>query len=204
MKNLKPNFSHIYLEKDAIGYPLSELALSKFSGSTIVQIDHYKDIFNRKGQNFQLQKKSMKLILAIKREPLLYDGSSMIQDYMTPNVYYNTPILNCLYNCDYCFLQGMYDSGNLVVFVNDQEMMGAIDERVSNPIDPSKPTVISISYNTDLLAMENILPLCRRWINYVKGKKDTIIEIRTKSALFNTISDMNPIDNVILSWTLIP
>ena len=57
MKNLKPNFSHIYLEKDAIGYPLSELALSKFSESTIVQIDHYKDIFNRKGQNFQLQKK---------------------------------------------------------------------------------------------------------------------------------------------------
>ena len=98
----------------------------------------------------------------------------------------------------------MYDSGNLVVFVNDQEMMGAIDERVSNPLDPSKPTVISISYNTDLLAMENILPLCRRWINYVKGKKDTIIEIRTKSALFNTISDMNPIDNVILSWTLSP
>ncbi len=204
MKNLKPNFSHIYIEKDAFGYPLSELALSKFSGSTIVQIDHYKDLFNRKGQNFQLQKKSMKLILAVKREPLLYDGSSMVQDYMTPNVYYNTPILNCLYNCDYCFLQGMYDSGNLVVFVNDQEMMGAIDEKVSNPLDSSKPTVISISYNTDLLAMENILPLCRRWINYVKGKEDTIIEIRTKSALFNAISDMNPIDNVILSWTLSP
>ena len=92
MKNLKPNFSHIYIEKDATGYPLSELALSKFSGSTIVSIDHYKDIFNRKGQNFQLQKKSMKLILAIKRKPLLYDGSSMIQDYMTPNVYYNTPV----------------------------------------------------------------------------------------------------------------
>ena len=87
----------------------------------------------------------MKLILAIKREPLLYGGSSMIQDYMTPNVYYNTPILNCLYNCDYCFLQGMYDSGNLVVFVNEQDMMDAIDARVSDPKDSSKPTVESIS-----------------------------------------------------------
>ena len=65
MKNLKPNFSHIYIEKDAIGYPLAELALSKFSGSTIVNIDHYKDLFNRKGQNFQLQKKSMKLIPSV-------------------------------------------------------------------------------------------------------------------------------------------
>ena len=204
MKNLKPNFSHIYLEKDAIGYPLAEMALSKFIGSTIIEIDHYKDVFNRKGQNFQVQKMTMKLILARKREPLLYEGSGMIQDYKTPNVYYNTPILNCLYNCDYCFLQGMYDSGNLVVFVNEQEMMDAIDSRVSNPIDPSLPTVISISYNTDLLAMENILPLSRRWINYVKGKKNTIIEIRTKSALFHAIRDIDPIDNVILSWTLSP
>ena len=127
----------------------------------------------------------------------------MIQDYMTPNVYYNTPILNCLYNCDYCFCR-VCMIREFSSFVNDQEMMGAIDERVSNPLDPSRPTVISISYNTDLLAMENILPLCRRWINYVKGKKDTIIEIRTKSALFNAISDMKPIDNVILSWTLSP
>ena len=204
MKNLKPNFSHIYVEKDAIEYPLAKIALSKFTGSTIIKVDHYKDVFNRKGQNFQMQKLSMKLILAKKREPLLYEGSGMIQDFDTPNVFYNTPILNCLYNCDYCFLQGMYDSGNLVVFVNEQDMMDAIDARVSDPKDSSKPTVVSISYNTDLLAMENILPLSRRWIDYVRGKKDTIIEIRTKSALFNAISDMNPIDNVILSWTLSP
>ena len=204
MKNLKPNFSHIYVEKDAIGYELTDIALSKFSGSTIIMIDHYKDFFNRASQDFQMQKKSMKLILAKKKEPLLYPASSMIQDYNTPNVFYNTPILNCLYNCDYCFLQGMYDSGNLVVFVNERDMMDAIDIKVSDPHDPSKATVVSISYNTDLLAMENILPLSRRWINYVDGKKDTIIEIRTKSALFSSIMDMDSSDNVVLSWTLSP
>ena len=67
MKNLKPNFSHIYIEKDAIGYPLAELALSKFSGSTIVNIDHYKDLFNRKGQNFQLQKKINEINIGYKK-----------------------------------------------------------------------------------------------------------------------------------------
>ena len=204
MKSLKPNFSHIYIENDAIGYELTDLALSKFPGSTIIMVDHYKDIFNRSGQDFQMQKMSMKLILAKKKEPLLYHASGMIQDYNTPNVFYNTPILNCLYNCDYCFLQGMYDSGNLVVFVNEREMMDAIDKKASDPHDSSKPTVVSISYNTDLLAMENILPLSRRWINYVDGKKDTVIEIRTKSALFSSIADIDPSDNVILSWTLSP
>ena len=204
MKNLKPNFSHIYVEKSVVGYPLTDLTLSKFSTSTIVMIDHYKDIFNRSGQDFQIQKLSMKLILAKKKEPYLYPASNMIQDYDTPNVFYNTPILNCLYNCDYCFLQGMYNSGNLVVFVNEDDMMDAIDKEVSNSRDSSRPTVVSISYNTDLLAMENILPLSRRWINYVNGKRNTMIEIRTKSALFSAIKDMEPSDNVVLSWTLSP
>ena len=204
MHNLKPKFSHIYVEKDAIGYPLTDIALSKFHRSTVLEIDHYKDIFNRPGQNFQIQKSSMKLILAKKKEPYIYPASEMVQDYDTPNVYYNTPILNCLYNCDYCYLQGMYDSGNLVVFVNEDDMMDAIDNKVSNPIDPSKPTIISISYNTDLLAMENLFPLARRWINYINGKGNVAIEIRTKSSLFHAIKDIKPSDNVILSWTLSP
>jgi hypothetical protein len=59
VKNLKPNFSHIYVEKFAIGYPLTEIALSKFSESTIVKIDHYKDIFNRKEQKVHLLITSM-------------------------------------------------------------------------------------------------------------------------------------------------
>jgi spore photoproduct lyase len=204
VKNLKPNFSHIYVEKDVVGYPLTDLALSKFSSSSIVMIDHYKDLFNRPGQDFQVQKLSMKLILAKKKEPYLYPASNIIQDYDTPNVFYNTPILNCIYNCDYCYLQGMYNSGNLVVFVNEDDMMDAIDREVSDPRDPSRPTVVSISYNTDLLAMENILPLSRRWINYIDGKRDTILEIRTKSALFGAIKDIEPSENVILSWTLSP
>ena len=57
MKLLKPNFSHIYIERGAVEYPLSKIARSKFMGSTVIEIDHYKDVFNRRGQNFQLQKK---------------------------------------------------------------------------------------------------------------------------------------------------
>ena len=44
--------------------------------------------------------------------------------------------------------------------------------------------IVAISYNTDIMAMENILPLTARWIKFAKRMKDLIIEIRTKSALF--------------------
>ena len=204
MQNFQPNFSHIYLEKDAAVYPLAQLTLSKFPKAEILEIDHYKDVFNRPRQDFQLQKASMKLILAKKTEPFLYPASDMVQEYGTPNVFYNTPILNCLYNCDYCFLQGMYPSGNLAVFVNEEDFFNSIKYKLKDLDNPSKPMVVSISYNTDLMAMENIIPVASRWIEFAKLQKNMRIEIRTKSALFSAIKDIESSENVILSWTLSP
>ena len=45
-----------------------------------IQIDHYKDIFNRSGQDFQTQKLSMNIILAKKIKPFLYPASDMVQN----------------------------------------------------------------------------------------------------------------------------
>ncbi len=204
MGSLQPNFSHLYIEKAVSDFPLTKLAISKFSNSTIIWIDHYKDIFNRSGQDFQTQKLSMNIILAKKIKPFLYPASDMVQNYDNPNIYYNTPVLNCIYNCEYCFLQGMYNSGNLVVFVNEDEFKESIKKILLNPIDPNKQTLVSISYNTDLLAIENILPLTRRWISFAEKNKSLIIEVRTKSTLITSIKDIKPIYNVILSWTLSP
>lgn len=201
---LKPNFSHIYLEKGAEEYSLTKLALAKFSKSKIIKIDHYKDFFNRSNQDFQVQKLSMNLILAKKSSPFLYPASEMVQEFGTSNVFYNTPILNCLYNCDYCFLQGMYNSGNMVLFVNESDFMSSIEKKLFSLKNFSDPMIVAISYNTDIMAMENILPLTARWIEFAKSMKGLIIEIRTKSALFSSIQNIKPSNNIILSWTLSP
>ena len=159
MKNTLPKFSHIYVEKDALNYPLTESVLSKYGSSKMIEINNYKEIFNRSNQNFQLQKFSMKLILAIKKAPYLYPVSSIVQEFDSPNVFYTTPVINCLYNCDYCFLQGMYPSGNMVLFVNENDFFdGTVLEIQKRKY--KKPLYLSISYYTDLLAMENIIPIC--------------------------------------------
>ncbi len=204
VNSLKPNFSHIYLEKGVEEYSLTKLALDKFSKSKIIKINHYKDFFNRSNQDFQVQKLSMNLILAKKSSPFLYPASEMVQEFGTPNVFYNTPILNCLYNCDYCFLQGMYNSGNMVLFVNESDFMRTIEKKLLSLKSSSDPMIVAISYNTDIMAMENILPLTARWIEFAKKMEGLIIEIRTKSALFSLIQNIKPSNNIILSWTLSP
>ncbi len=203
MKNTLPNLSHIYIEKEALGYSLTESILSKYRSSKMIEINNYKEIFNRSNQNFQLQKSSMKLILALKRPPYLYPVSSIVQEFDSPNVYYTTPVINCLYNCDYCFLQGMYPSGNMVLFVNENDFFESTILEIQKRKN-KKPLYLSISYNTDLMAMENIIPICRNWINFSKSVADLFLEIRTKSGLFSSISDIPSNENTILSWTLSP
>ena len=199
-----PDFSHVYLESAAKKYELTNLCLDRFSNSKVVEIPDYKTVFNRPGQDFQTQKRSMKLILAVKKPPFIYKGTNMLQDGGFRNFYYNTPILNCLYNCNYCFLQGMYPSANIVVFVNQEDMEKAVESEIKIRPYPNDPLMLSISYNTDLLAFENILPMTRLWIKYSKTQPDLNLEIRSKSTMFDPISDIESTKKVLLAWTLSP
>ena len=204
VKNLQPKFSHIYIEKRAYGYFLSDTILRKFSKSSIVDIKHYKDVFNRSGQDFEIQKKSMNLILAKKTPPFLYPITDMVQGHHMPGFFYTTPMLNCLYNCEYCFLQGMYSSGNIVIFVNQDDFQEDINLKLEQNKVSKKVVTVSISYNTDLLAMENLFPITKNWIKFASESKNLMIEIRTKSSNFKSIDTMDSNQNVLLSWTISP
>jgi spore photoproduct lyase len=194
------HFSHVYVEGDCLDAPLTKQVLERFRRATVVEIGHYKDVFNRPGQRFQLQKQSMKLILARKREPLIYDGSPFAPNFGEPNFFYNAPILNCAYNCDYCYLQGMYPSANMVVFVNQDEMAAEAD-RV---LEERGSIYLCVSYDTDLLAFEKVVPLSRFWIEWAASREGALIELRTKSANFRAVSELAANARTVMAWTLSP
>ncbi|MCG0276502.1 MAG: radical SAM protein [Thermosediminibacteraceae bacterium] len=204
MKELKKfsavrSFSHIYVEEEVKDHPLTLEILSKFPKAVKIQINHYKEVFCRPKQNFAVQEMSKKLILAAKKGRVIYSGPEVCQDFGNKNFYYTSPALNCIYSCDYCYLKGMYPSANLVIFVNIEDYFKEVENLLKQ-----RPVYLSLSYDTDLLAMERIVPLVSRWIAYVRGKEDLTIEIRTKSANYSALSHLPPAGNVILAWTLSP
>jgi spore photoproduct lyase len=193
-------FSTIYIENDAREFSLTKTILSRFNKSTLIPINSYKEIFNRSKQDWQKQTNSRQLIIAIKADNYLYEVSDIIQPSEYQNCYYTTPILNCLYNCSYCFLQGLYPSANVVVFVNIDDFFKSISDKLKT-VDH---LYVNLSYETDLLGFENIFGLNRIWYEFSKDKPNLILETRTKSANFTLISDLKPIDNFIITWTLSP
>ncbi|OOM77464.1 spore photoproduct lyase family protein [Clostridium sp. BL-8] len=204
MENLRQDlwnykFSHVYVEKEAFNYSTSSKILSHLKNSRIIEIDHYKDVFCRKNQNFVLQKNSPKLILAVKKNNFVYNGSEMCDDFGNDNFYYTSAVMNCVYNCEYCYLQGMYPSSNVVIFVNIDDTINEIEKMLK-----SHPVYLCVSYDTDLMAIENITGFLHKWIEVGAKYENLKIEIRTKSANFKLLKDIHCLDNIILAWTLSP
>lgn len=192
-------FSHIYIESKALNHPNTKRILSHFKNSEIIEINHYKDVFSRSHQNFYLQKQSPSLILAVKTDNLVYKGARFCDDFGNDNFYYTSSMMNCIYNCEYCYLQGMYSSATVVIFVNIEDIFKEVENLLSK-----HPVYLCISYDTDILAFENVLGYGAKWIEFAKKHPDLKIELRTKSANFASIENIDPCKNVILAWTLSP
>jgi len=194
-------FSHVYVEENIFDNNKTLEILSKFQHSNIIKIKHYKDIFCRKNQNCYIQKRCKSLIIAEKEnnDNLIYRGAAVCQDFGNSNFYYTSNVMNCIYDCEYCYLQGMYSTSNIVVFINTDNIFAEAEKLLKN-----NSLYLCISYDTDILALENILGYVKEWVKFAAKHKNIKIEIRTKSANFNSIKNIKPSDNIILAWTLTP
>jgi spore photoproduct lyase len=201
---LNKPLSHIYVEHGATNYATTRRILDRFPRAKIIYIDDYKDFFNRGNQNFEAQKLSPKLILAKKKSDYIYDGSQFVQEGDNTDYFYTALMLNCLYDCSYCYLQGMFSSANLVLFVNLDDYFTSVIDFLSKRKNAQKQILLSISHDCDLLAFEKVSRFCREWICFLEDHQGFDIEIRTKSASFSAIQDLPPTDRVLLAWTLSP
>ncbi|MCD8158338.1 MAG: radical SAM protein [Clostridiales bacterium] len=192
-------FSHIYVEERVWENKAALSILSRFKNSKVIKIKNYKDVFNRPNQSFSVQKKAPSLILAEKEGEFVYKGAPFCQSFGSEEFYYTSFVVNCIYDCEYCYLRGMYSSGNVVVFVNYDDFFEDIKK-----IAAGKNIFLCVSYDTDLLGLEGLLGLCRRWYEFGAENPNVTIELRTKCGNIDFLKGLKPIDNFITAYTLSP
>ncbi len=174
--------------------------LEKFRSSKIVEIKNYKEVFNRASQNYSIQSKVQNLIIAEKRENFIYEGSKLCNNYEYENFFYVVSLMNCIYKCEYCFLSGMYPSPNIVVFVNLEDYV----EEVKKISQSNKSVFLSLSYESDIVAFENIFDGTSYLIGEMSKIENLLCEVRTKSNSVHSLKFKGVPENVIFSWTLSP
>lgn len=195
----KKRFSHIYIERQVADEPLTRQILDKYKDSCLVFINNYKEIFSRRNQDLSWQKRNPALILAKKEGNLIQKGACVCQSFDNENFYYQSMIMNCMYDCQYCYLKGMYNSAHIVAFVNQEEVFAKVKERLK-----SEKMYICVSYDTDMLGLEWLTSYTARWIEFAAKEENLLIEIRTKCAPTSLFESFIPCDRVIFSFTLSP
>lgn len=204
MNNLKqdyfnPFLSHIYIEKSVRNHPRTQMVLEKFPSATVIEINHYKDVFCRSKQSYPLQHRSQNLILAEKQGALLYEGAPVCQSFGNSYFYYTSCMMNCVFDCEYCYLKGMYPSANIVIFVNLEDIFAEVEQMLKK-----HPLYLCVSYDTDLLALEEVLGYVREWCLFTEKQEDLKIEVRTKCANKQFFRNLKPVSGVIYAFTLSP
>lgn len=194
-----PSFTHIYVEKRVQTHPRTRELLAHFPNARIVTIDHYKDVFNRRGQDAQLQHRSQSLIIARKEDHFFYEGAPVCQDFGNTNFYYCSTMMNCLFDCSYCYLKGMYPSGHLVIFVNLEDYFAELERVLVH-----QSMYLCVSYDADLLAMEPVAGYAKLWSDFAALHENLKLEIRTKSARSAMWEELPCLPNVIYAFTLSP
>lgn len=194
-------FDVIYVEKHIQNHIKTLEILQKYKNKTVIPIDHYGEIFNRRSQNFRLQKEKPALILAKKHRGFL---NSIPKNYgigSNQNFYFSH-FLNCPFDCSYCFLQGHYLSANYVFFVNYEDFQEEIS-RTINSMPHERFTFFS-GYDADSLAMDYLSGFTSTFIPFFKQFANAELEIRTKSAYIKPLLNIPPSKNIIIAYTLSP
>lgn len=189
----------VYIEHDVVEHERARRIMERFPAATRILIDRYGEVFNRRAQSFRLQKQRPALILARKHDHFVLPAP---HDYGigSTNNHYFSHMLNCPYDCRYCFLQGMFQSAHYVLFVNYEDFAAAIESRI-----PAQPEPYFFSgYDCDSLALESITGFAAHFLDVFARHPEAWLELRTKSVQIGALLERPPLANVVVAFSLSP
>ena len=190
--------SCVYIESRVIDHPRSTELLKRFRNVPVVEIEHYGEVFNRRSQNFRLQKKNPALIVAHKDKGQVLaapDGYGLGARHN----YYFSHMLNCIYDCRYCFLQGMYQSAHQVLFVNYEDF-GTRIQQLATQHAPESVWFYS-GYDCDSLANEPMSRFTEYFLPLIQPFENAWLELRTKSTQVRSLLAQQPQSRVVIAFS---
>jgi spore photoproduct lyase len=190
----------IYVERRVFDHPRVKSILQRYPRARVIECTTYQEIFNRKGQNFRAQKSRPALILAYKGTPHLHTVPGG-QHIGAAHNYYFSHLLNCPFDCRYCFLQGMFTSANYVLFVNYEDFATEIRETCAQH---EGPVHIFSGYDCDSLALEPLTGFAEYFIDSLADLDNVMLELRTKSTQIRSLLAKEPSPCCVVAMSLAP
>ena len=191
----------LYIEENLLNHPRAQEITARFPAARRITCGRYGEVFNPKAQNFRLQKQRPALILAEKFTRFALPTPSGYGIGARKN-YYFSHMLNCLYDCRYCFLQGMFHSAHYVLFVNYEDFQQDI-RRIAGT-HPDEAVHFFSGYDCDSLALEPATGFAAHFLPFFAELPNAWLELRTKSTQIRTLLAQDPLPRCVVAFSLSP
>lgn len=198
-------FSRIYVEKEILSLPQTQNILKKYSQIPTIEIEKVDEIFGKVKRPYLQKREDLQLFLGKKRGTLIKEAPDAYGVAGDPH-YYFIHAYNCIYECEYCYLQGYFHSPDIVLFLNHGEIkeeMEAITREQSKE-DSTKTVWFHAGEFSDSLALTHLTGELPFYFDAFKSMPNAKLELRTKSANIKPILELEPVKNIITSFSLSP
>jgi len=193
----------LYIESAVLDHQRTLQVCARYPKARKIEIEHYGEVFNSHAQNFRLQKTNPSLILAAKQNKRCQPTPAQYETGGGAH-YYFSHMLNCVYDCRYCFLQGMFRSAHYLLFVNYEDFLSDIKVLAEQHVNDQKPVWFFSGYDCDSLAYEPVTGFADFFVPAFKDIPNAVLELRTKSTQVRSLLKSSAQSNVVIASSLSP
>ncbi len=192
-------FEKVLVEKEIAQHPQTLKILSRLKQYPVQLIDRYDQFWGQVKKPYLHKRESLNLFIAQKRGELVKKAP---EAYGTQGAqhYYYVHSYNCIYECQYCYLQGYFKTPDLVFFVNHHEII----EQMQKIADEQSDVWFHAGEFSDSLALAHFSQELQLYFDFFAKNPHCKLELRTKSANISSLLALNALENVYVTYSLSP
>lgn len=193
-------WNKVYVEEGLLETPRVKSILAKVK-KTPIPLKSFDDIWGKSKKPYLHKRDSLNLFLAHKKGQLLKLAPDAYGQAGEPH-YYFIHAYNCIYECQYCYLQGYFNTPDIVLFVNHEEIIAEMQKT----LDSHRGTQVWFHAGefSDSLALTHLTGELELYHEFCSKNPRAIIELRTKSVNVKELLQLRPLKNFIVSFSLSP
>ena len=195
-------FHKVFVEKEIAQLQRTQAILSRLKPQAVDYVHRYDSIWGRVKKPYLQKRQELNLFIAKKRGQLVKPAPPAYGPAGSPH-YYFIHAFNCLYECQYCYLQGYFSTPDLVFFVNYEDIFDEMTRILS--LHPRSPRIwFHGGEFSDSLALASITGELASFFDFFYHHPRAGLELRTKSANLKALDSLAPADNIVVSYSLSP
>jgi len=190
-----PLISRVLVEEGATSSAMTKKVLKRIDGLPVGKASPEKS--HHKPESLNMDKKTLRLV-SFKGEllkPCPGTSGYICCGYQILHVGTNCPM-----DCSYCILQAYFNEPSLRIFVNLEERLEFIGQIIDS--QPEKIFRIGTGEFTDSLSHDHIVGWTDILLPFFSGRKNAVLEFKTKTNRIEGLLSSQSRDQVIVSWSL--